>query len=87
MTVKKPAELAKKFGENAKDTGSAEVQIAVLSSRIANVTEHLKKAKFDVSSRRGLSRMVSTRRSLLDWLKRKDASRYDAIVKALELRR
>lgn len=87
MTVKKPAELAKKFGESAKDTGSAEVQIAVLSSRILNVTEHLKKAKFDVSSRRGLTRMVNTRRSLLDWLKRKDAARYDAIVKALELRR
>jgi small subunit ribosomal protein S15 len=87
MTVKKPAELAKKFGANAQDSGSAEVQIAVLSSRIANVTEHLKKAKFDVSSRRGLTRMVNTRRSLLDWLKRKDASRYDAIVKALELRK
>ena len=87
MTVKKPAELTKKFGANAQDSGSAEVQIAVLSSRISNVTEHLKKAKFDVSSRRGLTRMVNTRRSLLDWLKRKDAKRYDAIVKALELRR
>lgn len=87
MTVKKPADLAKKFGANAQDSGSAEVQIAVLSSRISNVTEHLKTNKFDVSSRRGLTRMVNTRRSLLDWLKGKDASRYDAIVKALELRR
>ena len=89
MTVsnKKRTDLVKKFGANAQDTGSAEVQIAVLTARISNVTEHLKNAKFDVSSRRGLSRMVSTRRGLLDWLKRKDQTRYENVVKALDLRK
>lgn len=80
-------ELVKKHGQSAQDTGSAEVQIAVLSSRIENLTEHLKGNKFDVSSRKGLQRMVATRRGLLDALKRKHSARYTAIVQSLGLRK
>lgn len=69
------------------DTGSSEVQIALLSSRINELTEHLKVNKKDHSSRRGLIIMVSKRRRLLDYLKRKDEKRYQDIVKKLGLRR
>ena len=69
------------------DTGSPEVQVAVLSERIGNLTEHLKTHKHDFHSRRGLLMMVGRRRRLLDYLKRKDQSRYEGIVKQLGLRR
>jgi small subunit ribosomal protein S15 len=69
------------------DTGSPEVQIAVLSKRIKDLTEHLKEHKHDHHSRRGLIRMVNQRRKLLDYLKRKDASRYTQLIGKLGLRR
>ena len=69
------------------DTGSPEVQIAILSSRIANLTEHLKANKNDFHSRRGLQKMIGQRRSLLNYLQKNDIERYRAIVKALNLRK
>ena len=70
-----------------KDTGSCEVQIALLSSRIAHLTEHLRTHRKDFHSRRGLLQMTSRRRKLLDYLKQREYSRYEAIIKKLELRR
>ncbi|HMJ92106.1 MAG TPA: 30S ribosomal protein S15 [Candidatus Acidoferrum sp.] len=69
-----------------KDTGSADVQIAILTERINQLTEHLQKNKKDHSSRRGLLMMVSQRRRLLDYLHKKNADRYKAITKKLKLR-
>ncbi|MDG1139560.1 MAG: 30S ribosomal protein S15 [Opitutales bacterium] len=70
-----------------KDTGSSEVQIALLSARIAHLTEHLKSHRKDFHSRRGLLLMAAKRRKLLDYLKRTDLKRYQAIIEKLELRR
>jgi len=70
-----------------KDTGSADVQIALLTERINSLTEHLQKNKKDHSSRRGLLMMVAQRRRLLDYLHKKDAPRYQAITKKLKLRK
>ncbi|MES2983655.1 MAG: 30S ribosomal protein S15 [Pseudomonadota bacterium] len=69
------------------DTGSPEVQIAILSERIANLTEHFKTHQKDHHSRRGLLKMVSTRRRLLDYLKGKDAKRYSALIAKLGIRK
>ena len=69
------------------DTGSPEVQVAILSERIRNLTEHLKTHKKDFHSRRGLLMMVGQRRRLLDYLKRKEAARYERLVERLGLRR
>jgi small subunit ribosomal protein S15 len=69
------------------DTGSPEVQVAVLTERIAQLTEHLRKFKGDHASRRGLLQMVGRRRRLLDYLRREDVERYRALIKKLELRR
>jgi small subunit ribosomal protein S15 len=69
------------------DTGSAEVQVAILSERIANLTEHFKTHKKDNHSRRGLLKLVSQRRSLLDHLKKSDEGRYSALIGTLGLRR
>ncbi len=74
-----------KRGDN--DTGSPEVQVALLSARIAHLTEHFKIHKKDHHGRRGLLKMVNTRRSLLDYLHRKDAERYKALIEKLGLRR
>ncbi len=71
----------------ANDTGSPEVQVALLTARIAHLTEHFKVHKKDHHSRRGLLQMVNQRRSLLDYLHRKDAERYKALIKNLGLRR
>ena len=70
-----------------KDTGSSEVQIALLSARIAHLTEHLKTHRKDFHSRRGLLMMAAKRRKLLDYLKRTDLKRYQVIIDKLELRR
>lgn len=70
-----------------KDTGSSEVQIALLSARISHLTEHLKTHRKDFHSRRGLLMMAARRRKLLDYLKRTDLKRYQAIIEKLELRR
>jgi small subunit ribosomal protein S15 len=72
---------------HGKDTGSSEVQIALLSARIAHLTEHLKTHRKDFHSRRGLLMMAAKRRKLLDYLKRTDLKRYQAIIEKLELRR
>ena len=74
------------FKTHAKDTGSADVQIALLTHRINHLTEHLQTAKKDHSSRRGLLLMVGQRRRLLDYLKDTDASRYQDVTKKLKLR-
>lgn len=80
------ATLIKDSQRNAKDTGSPEVQIAILTNRITELTEHMKIHKKDMSSRRGLLSMVSNRRTLLDYLKRKDEAKYLEVVKKHELR-
>jgi len=81
------AELIKKFAQNDGDTGSPEVQVAILSERISNLTEHFKGHKKDNHSRRGLLKMVSQRRRLLDYVKRTDESRYKKLIEELGLRR
>ena len=76
-----------KFGRSPKDTGSPEVQIAVLSSRIGTLTEHLKVHKKDMSSKHGMMRMVGSRRRLLDYLKRTDAKGYEELIAKLGIRK
>ena len=75
------------FATTSNDTGSPEVQVAVLSERIGNLTEHLKTHKRDFASRRGLLMMVGRRRRLLDYLRRKNQSRYQTVIDRLGLRR
>ncbi|MEF3244689.1 MAG: 30S ribosomal protein S15 [Caldisericaceae bacterium] len=79
-------EIFKKFGRHEGDTGSPEVQIAILTLRINNLTEHLKQFKKDFSSRRGLFKLVGERRKLLNYLKENDKERYERILKELDLR-
>ncbi len=87
ITVEEKTRLIKDFGTKAGDTGSPEVQVAILSSRIATLTEHFKSHKKDNHSRRGLLMMVAQRRKLLDYLKAKDEARYTALIGKLGLRR
>ena len=87
ITAEKKQELIKEFGTNEGDTGSADVQVAILTERINNLTEHMKTHKKDYHSRRGLLIMVGQRRRLLDYLKRTEAARYDSLIKRLGLRR
>ena len=87
ITAKKKAELVKQYARGEKDTGSVEVQVAVLSERIRNLTEHFKTHKQDNHGRRGLLRLVANRRSLLDYLKRESAERYQALITSLGLRK
>lgn len=81
------AELIKEYATKDGDTGSPEVQVAVLSERIANLTGHFKEHGKDNHSRRGLLKMVSQRRRLLDYVKKKDEARYQDLIKRLGLRR
>ena len=81
------AELIKKFAQSDGDTGSPEVQVAILSERIANLTEHFKDHKKDNHSRRGLLKLVAQRRKLLDYVKGKDVARYQDLIQRLGLRR
>ena len=85
MKVNK-AEIVKTYGKNEADTGSVEVQIAILTERIKNLTEHLKKNKQDLHSTRGLNKMVSTRKKLLDYLTKVDINRARAIKSKLGIR-
>jgi small subunit ribosomal protein S15 len=85
-TVRKQETIVK-YKQHDSDTGSPEVQIALLTERIAHLTEHLKTNAKDHHSRRGLLKMVGQRRSLLDYLKRKDAARYKKLIEQLSLRR
>ena len=79
--------LIKDYAQGDKDTGSPEVQVAILSERINNLTEHFKSHNKDNHSRRGLLKMVALRRTLLDYLRKKDPARYEALIKRLGLRR
>ena len=81
------SEIIKTYARHEGDTGSPEVQIALLTSRINHLNEHLKINKKDHHSRRGLLQMVNRRRSLLDYLKKKDVERYKALIEKLGLRR
>ncbi|MDC0093565.1 30S ribosomal protein S15 [Alphaproteobacteria bacterium] len=83
----KTIELIKEFGNNKTDSGSADVQVAILTERIKNLTEHLKIHKKDFGSRRGLLSMVGQRRNLLKYIKNKNINRYSDLIKKLGLRR
>jgi small subunit ribosomal protein S15 len=87
ITQERKHELIKEFAVHEGDTGSPEVQCAVLSERIGNLTEHLKDHQKDFASRRGLLMMVGQRRRLLDYLNRSDSARYRALIERLGLRR
>jgi len=86
ITAEKKRELIKKFALHENDTGSPEVQIAILTERIRNLTEHIKANKKDLHSRRGLIGMVNKRRKLLNYLKRESEERYRKIIEALNIR-
>lgn len=87
ITAERKSALITEHARTPGDTGSAEVQVAILSERIANLTEHFKDHKKDNHSRRGLLKLVSQRRSLLDHLKKSDNGRYAALIEKLGLRR
>ncbi|MCL6607222.1 MAG: 30S ribosomal protein S15 [Geminicoccaceae bacterium] len=87
ITAERKQALIKEYAIGAGDTGSPEVQVALLSERIANLTEHLKTHQKDYASRRGLLMMVGQRRRLLDYLKRRDQGRYQKLIDRLGLRR
>ena len=87
ITPERKKELIAEYATGKNDSGSPEVQIAILSERIANLTEHFKSHVKDNHSRRGMIKMVSQRRGLLDYIKAKDAKRYEAIISKLGLRR
>jgi small subunit ribosomal protein S15 len=87
ITAERKQELIGEFATKSGDTGSPEVQVAILTERIRNLTEHLKTHKKDFHSRRGLLIMVGQRRRLLDYTKQKSQERYEDLIKRLELRR
>ena len=87
ITPERKKELIAEYATKSGDTGSPEVQVAILSERIANLTEHFKTHAKDNHSRRGMIKMVSERRGLLDYVKAKDAKRYEALIARLGLRR
>ncbi|MDR2366807.1 MAG: 30S ribosomal protein S15 [Deltaproteobacteria bacterium] len=87
ITSEKTAELIAKYRRGESDTGSAEVQVALLTERIANLTEHFKVHHKDHTSRRGLLKLVGQRRRLLNFLKRQDVNRYREIIGSLGLRK
>jgi small subunit ribosomal protein S15 len=87
ITADRKQELIKEYATTPGDTGSPEVQVAVLSERIANLTEHFKGHAKDNHSRRGLIKMVSQRRRLLDYVKATDVKRYESLIARLGLRR
>jgi small subunit ribosomal protein S15 len=87
ITTSRKAELIKNYATTSGDTGSPEVQVAILSERIANLTEHFKTHVKDNHSRRGLLKLVSQRRQLLDYLKRSDEGRYKSLIERLGIRR
>ena len=87
LSIERKAALIKANATKANDTGSPEVQIAILTERVNSLTEHFKAHKKDNHSRRGLLKMVSQRRQLLDYLKRKDEARYQKIIDKLGIRR
>jgi small subunit ribosomal protein S15 len=87
ITAERKSTLISDYATKAGDTGSPEVQVAILTERITNLTEHFKSHKKDNHSRRGLLQLVSQRRSLLDYLKKKDEARYRTLIERLSIRR
>ena len=87
ITQEEKKTLIKDYATKEGDTGSPEVQVAILTKRIVNLTEHFKTHKKDNHSRRGLLKMVSLRRKLLDYVREKDENRYKELIKRLEIRR
>jgi small subunit ribosomal protein S15 len=87
ITTERKTELVGEFARGKGDTGSPEVQVAILTERITNLTEHFKTHKKDNHSRRGLLKLVSQRRSLLDYLKSRDEGRYQTLIAKLGIRR
>ena len=87
LTAEEKQEIIAKYATHEGDTGSPEVQVALLSKRIADLTEHLKEHKHDHHSRRGMQLMIGDRRRLLDYLKRVDINRYRSVIERLGLRR
>ena len=87
ITAERKQELITEYATKSGDTGSPEVQVAILTERIVNLTEHFKAHKKDNHSRRGLLKMVSQRRRLLDYVKKKDVNRYRSLIEKLGLRR
>lgn len=87
ITAERKQELIAQYRRDANDTGSAEVQVAILTERIRNLTEHMQSHAHDFHSRRGLLKLVSQRRVLLTYLKKIDLDRYEALIKSLGLRK
>lgn len=87
VTKEQKEQILKKFQRSELDTGSSEVQIALLTGRINSLTQHFEAHKKDNHGRRGLVTLVNKRRKLLDYLRRKDGKRYDAIIRQLEIRK
>ncbi|MGI9378180.1 MAG: 30S ribosomal protein S15 [Methyloligellaceae bacterium] len=87
IAAERKQELIGEYATNPEDTGSPEVQVAILTERIVNLTDHFKSHKKDNHSRRGLLKMVSQRRRLLDYVKAKDEERYQSLIKRLGIRR
>ncbi len=87
ITAERKAELIKTYATKAGDTGSPEVQVAILSERITNLTEHFRSHGKDNHSRRGLLKLVATRRSLLDYVKKRDVERYKSLLEKHNIRR
>ena len=87
ISAERKQELIKEYATKSGDTGSPEVQVAILTERITNLTEHFKTHAKDNHSRRGLLMLVNKRRSLLDYLKREDDERYSALIAKLKLRK
>ena len=86
ISKEKTAELIKEFGKSDNDSGSAEVQVAILSERIRNLTEHLKSHKKDNHTRRGLMKLIGKRRGLLKYIKNRNIDEYRALIKKLGIR-
>ena len=87
ITAERKTEVIAEYAQAANDTGSPEVQVAIITTRILNLTEHFKTHKKDNHSRRGLLMLVNKRRTLLDYLKREDVGRYTALITKLGLRK
>ena len=87
LTVERKREITERFGKSVEDTGSTEVQVALLTERINGLTEHLREHKKDHHSRRGLLMLVGQRRRLLNYLRRRDLDRYRTLIGELGLRR
>ncbi|MAW32964.1 MAG: 30S ribosomal protein S15 [Proteobacteria bacterium] len=83
----KKIELVKNYGKNENDSGSSNVQVAIISERIKNLTEHLKEHKKDFATRRGLLTLVGKRRKLLEYIKKKNSENYSTLIESLGLRR